>query len=253
MKLGISYMVFDGIELLEFAAKAIREVIDFVSVVYQTTSYFGNDIDVDSHSILSDLKSKGLIDDFVHYESNRSLKPKTNEMNIRNFGLQRSIDNGCTHHISADVDEFYLPDQLVYAKKEMEGHDCSIVNFTNYYKEPTYMIVPNQGHQASFIHTVDNKYAIDGGFPYGIEVTRRMSKWDSCRVFSNEEFMVHHMTYIRKDIGTKLKNSSNGINCNFRRIVSEFDTYQLGGKLRVPPDLTIRRTVLVENLFGINI
>lgn len=38
-------MVFDGEELLEFAVKSIRNVIDYISVTYQDVSYFGNKAD----------------------------------------------------------------------------------------------------------------------------------------------------------------------------------------------------------------
>ena len=43
MKLGVSYNVFDGEELLESSIKSIRDNVDHISVVYQTISNFGND------------------------------------------------------------------------------------------------------------------------------------------------------------------------------------------------------------------
>ncbi len=134
----------------------------------------------------------------------------------------------------------------------MQDHDCSIVSLVNYYRKPTYMISPDQGHIVSFIHPVSNKYSV-AQFPYGIDLTRRHEQCNNCRVFSSEEFLIHHMSYVRKDIGKKLKNSSNGLICNIRRIVNEFDKYKLGETFRVPPDLKKRTTVLTENLFNIEI
>ena len=41
MKLGVSYNLFDGEELLTDSIKSIRDSVDIVSVVYQTESNFG--------------------------------------------------------------------------------------------------------------------------------------------------------------------------------------------------------------------
>ena len=41
MKLGVSYNLFDGEELLENSIKCIRDSVDHISVVYQSTSNFG--------------------------------------------------------------------------------------------------------------------------------------------------------------------------------------------------------------------
>ncbi len=41
-KLGAAYNVFDGEELLWRSIESIRPVVQFVVVVYQTTSNFGN-------------------------------------------------------------------------------------------------------------------------------------------------------------------------------------------------------------------
>ncbi len=41
-KLGAAYNVFDGEELLWRSIESIRPVVQFVAVVYQTTSNFGD-------------------------------------------------------------------------------------------------------------------------------------------------------------------------------------------------------------------
>ena len=40
MKIGVSYNLFDGEELLESSIKSIRKNVDYISVVYQTISNF---------------------------------------------------------------------------------------------------------------------------------------------------------------------------------------------------------------------
>ncbi|MFM6972171.1 MAG: hypothetical protein ACKOXJ_00940 [Alphaproteobacteria bacterium] len=41
MKLGITYNLFDGEELLESSVKSVRESAEHINVVYQTTSNWG--------------------------------------------------------------------------------------------------------------------------------------------------------------------------------------------------------------------
>lgn len=253
MKLGISYVVFEGEELLGFAIRSIREHIDFVSVIYQTTSYFGNLCRPELLTTLQNLKKIGLIDELIHFEPDLGKRSRLNEVEVRNLGLQRSIEYGCTHHISADVDEFYLPEQLDFAKRTIMDHDCSVVSLHNYYKEPTFLILPHQKHLVSFIHPVTTKYEINDTFPYKIDITRRMTPSANCRLFNQDEFVVHHMTYVRKDIKIKLYNSPSGVSCDIDKFADNFNKYQLGERLRVAPDHMNRKTVLVENTFGIEI
>lgn len=116
MKLGISYPVFEGEELLPFILKEIRNSVDFVSVVYQPKSYLGNPAHEDLEDNLLKIKE---IDFLVKYENDYSLKPRENEINVRNLGLDLSRKFGCTHHISADCDEFYELERLEYVKKKI--------------------------------------------------------------------------------------------------------------------------------------
>jgi hypothetical protein len=248
-------MVFDGSELLRFAIASIRQNVDFISVVYQTTSYFGNTADQDLVPNVKTLEEAGMIDKLVHCEPDLKQHHKVNELNWRNIGLQLSRDAGCTHHISADVDEFYKPDELEYAKKCMEdGYDYSIAPYEYYYKDPRYLIVPCQNLITSFIHTVDNKYEMNTTFPHNVETTRHLKEYKNCKLFHHNEFIIHHMSYVRRDIRRKLCNSDNGrFYKKLNDFVARFDKYQLGDRVCIAPDFMNRKTVLVENLFGITL
>jgi hypothetical protein len=128
MKLGICYMVFDGEELLEFATSSIRNHIDFISVTYQTTSYFGNPADPNLLPLLKQLQNEKLIDELIFFEPDLSVHHKINELNLRNLGLEASRKMDCTHHISSDVDEFYQGKQLDYVKDVMDNSDYDLCN-----------------------------------------------------------------------------------------------------------------------------
>jgi hypothetical protein len=72
-KLGIGYNCFgDSIELLEASIKTIKNVADYVVVVYQDVSNFGNKSPVEQLPILQKLKNLRLIDDYVLHKQKLS-------------------------------------------------------------------------------------------------------------------------------------------------------------------------------------
>lgn len=252
MKLGICYMVFDGEELLEFAVRAVREQVAHISVTYQTTSYFGNPAGVELVPLLERLKASGLIDEMIFYDPDLSIHHKQHELRLRNIGLEASRKAGCTHHISADVDEFYTAADLARAKKIMdgEGYDFSMAPLEVYFKEPTYLVVPSQNLSVTFIHPVSNDYQ-SGDFPFKIEITRRLSNFASWRVFTKEEITIHHMSFVRKDIHKKFKNSDNGQFYKMNKFMKSYENYEVGGRVCLLPGWLNRKTILVENQFDI--
>lgn len=249
MKLGIAYNAFDGLELLGYAIQSIKKEVDFVSVIRQRTSYHGNKADAVDLEIIEQLLKCGLIDLVIDYEPDLSLSPRENETIIRNLGLDSSIAHGCSHHISADVDEFYLPHDLKYAKEAIDGFDCSVIESIDYLKKPTWRIYPERRHLISFIHPVETRYSMNMKFPYAIDLTRRADRHEKCLRF--DKILLHHMCYVRNDIRKKVMNNMNHKNKIGRNFCDLFDKYELGGRICIPPDYINRKTVEVENLFNI--
>lgn len=252
MKLGVCYMVFDGEELLKPAILSIREQVDFVSVTWQKMSYHGNPNDANLEKFLTQLESEKLIDQMIFFEPDLGKTPKENELKLRNIGLEASRNAGCTHHISFDVDEFVKPEQLKYAKETFGDHDYSVIENIFYYKKPTWRMYPNvKNNFVSFIHPVTSEYSMIPKFSHRIEITRRLTPSEKCRIYTQEECVLHHMTYVRKDMSKKLKNSMTGHLYQIDKFVDQFDKYQLGDKLVVAPDFLTKRTMLVEDIFNI--
>ena len=67
MKLGISYNLFDGEELLEYSINSVRDSCDHINVVYQKISNWGEPCSKDLEDILHDLLRKKLIDKIYCY------------------------------------------------------------------------------------------------------------------------------------------------------------------------------------------
>jgi len=253
MKLGISYPVFEGEELLEFVLRPIRDQLDFVSVFYQNVSYFGNT--AQPELILEPLVQEGLIDKLILFKPDLKVDSKVNELAIRNLGVEKSVKAGCTHHIAADVDEFYAPEQLYFSKNAFleQDYDCSIVMNYTYFKEPTWHVTPPTKHVVSLIQPVRVLYQPNKAFPYPMERTRTPAKYDKFRIFNEDEFIIHHMSYVRRDIMKKLINSPTGKMYNLNYFKKMYDKYQLGERLCLAPEFRNRRTKLVENSFNINL
>jgi len=232
MKLGISYNIFDGEELLEESIKSIRNEVDYISVVYQEISNFGNRCNKELVPLLKKLKSDGLIDELYKYKPQLNSGGHTNEITKRNIGLFLSEGNGCTHHMAMDSDEFYTEKQLQYLKETMlsEDLDSSACQMITYYKEPIYRLEPKEEYYVSLIFKIKRgkQYVMGCPFPVLVDPTRRMEP-GKCKIFTREEVEMHHMSYVRKDIKVKLTNSSASPNFkNIDKIVNYYNDWSYG-------------------------
>jgi hypothetical protein len=93
---------------------------------------------------------------------------------------------------------------------------------------------------------------LNSPFPYPVDRTRRCSPQGNHLAFSPHEIIMHHMTFVRKDIKRKMMNSQNNVVYNIQDMLDHFQNYQLGQTVRIPPDMRNRKTILTENLFNIH-
>lgn len=210
MKLGCSYNLFDGEELLRDSVLSIRESVDYISVVYQTISNHGNDCSPDLLDRLIGMQDEKLIDGLFHYDPDLTKSPHHNELAKRNIGLQKSRDHGCTHHISMDADEFYDQVQFESLKVVTEelGLDSSACSLFTYYKNNYTILDPIEQYYVSLIFRI--RPGIDYriiSFPELVDPTRRQDP-GQFKLFSQDQIMMHHFSYVRNDIKIKLINSS---------------------------------------------
>ncbi len=259
MKIGVSYNTFDGEELLESSIKAIRNEVNYISVVYQTTSNFGQGCDEGLVPLLERLKSENLVDDLFEYHPRINKGGHFNEITKRNIGLSLSEGAGCTHHMAMDSDEFYTVDQFRYMKKIMEegGYDSSACQMTTYYKEPIYRLEPKEEYYVSLLFKIKQgrEYVIGHPFPVLVDPTRRMEP-GNCKIFTRDEIEMHHMSYVRKDIEKKVRNSSAKV--NFESWIPEFldyfNNWKEGDDALMPGRPPGRyKLIEVENNFSIEI
>lgn len=215
-KLGISYSVWDGEELLEQSIKQIRPVADYINVVWQKLSWYGKPCNPGLEKLLLKLKDKGLIDEIIFFEPDLSLNPSYNEINKRNVGLRAARRAGCTHFMTMDTDEFYDTEEFRNSYNEIIEKNLShtICNIVSYFS-PTIRYRDYEDFFIQFISRIDKRerFSFNGflnGLPCVLDPTRRikLSQWS--RLCFLGKIVMHHMKHVRRSITKKIDNSSFG-------------------------------------------
>lgn len=221
MKLCVGYIVFDGLETLEYSIKSIRKQVDTVIVSYQTVSWGGTPAKSNLFSSLQLMNQSGLIDHLIEFTKFKpsSLRTASEVMMAKKFELNKrqdclSLANAlsCSHYLSMDADEFYRESEFESAKAQIEKEklDATAVHYINYVT-PTlhrgyarwlvpfiYRITPTAKHHALQTHFS------------GIDPTRGMIddsyvKW---KVLDKSLITMHHMEMVRADLTSKYLASS---------------------------------------------
>lgn len=256
MKLGVTYNVFDGIELLEHSLLNVRQYVDVIIIIWQRVSNFGNPMPINFGPIVEqDYTRKKLIDGCLLYEPNTSLTPHQNEMKKRQMGLNECIKFGCTHFMLMDVDEFWDPKQFQKAKQVIENgnFESSACQMITYFKEPIYRLEPKEEYFTSFIWKINKNSKISTGgntLPVLVDPTRTLVNPGKFKQFPRNELEMHHMSWVRKDIRLKLQNSSAKENLPDLEILARQVEQWKHGQT-VP--FYNRKTVQVPNRFNVDI
>jgi hypothetical protein len=241
MKIGASYNLFDGEELLESSILSIRDSVDFISVVYQTQSNLGNPCNPQLTDLLLKLRKKKIIDEVVHYNPDLSKSAPDNEIIKRNIGLILSTEKKCTHHLSIDADELYEKDQFEYAKKAIiqEDYDSSACRLITYYKNDHTILDPMEDYYVPFLYKIRKGFFFESiRFPLLVDPTRRMPAGKLIE-FNPNELIMHHYSYVRKDMRMKLENSSAKTNFTeemIENIITHYETWQPGIDALIAPE-----------------
>ena len=208
MKLSVSYIVFDGVELLEHSIRQIRKHANHISVIYQNFSWFGKNLSAADLIILKSLARSGQIDELILFSSFVPLRNKTQssiltaksyERAKRQVGLSAALRNSCTHYLCMDVDEFYTSDQFATAKNliKTSGFESTAVRLINYVNIPTV----HRGYDSTrvpFICKISNASKMSTSFFVKCDPTRGISPVSAKRhEFAPNIITMHHMETVR--------------------------------------------------------
>lgn len=212
-KFCVSYSVFDGYELLEKSIDSIRQSADYINVVYQKVSWYGMPADAQLLPVLEELKRSGLIDELIEFSPNFKRRPGENEAAKRNLGLTYAKKAGGTYFMTMDADEFFIREEVEVAKRTLIENDithsyCSIVV---YGIKPTERLLTSSPLSIQFFSKIKRRSRLgknDRAIAL-IDPTRRLSHFSNAKYYYLPGCQMHHMTYLRKDIDGKMRNSSN--------------------------------------------
>lgn len=265
-KLGIAYNVFDGEELLPYSLQCVRDTADYIVVVYQTISNFGNE-NKNLLPLLEKLRKQNLIDELVEYkpllnvvdEIGNFLKlGSLNEQKKRNIGLEKCLENNCTIFSSMDTDEMYLSDSYNNAYKDFVdvGYDSSFCQMQTYYKKPDMVVSPSESYFVPLFYNISGKrknLRFEFIHDYQIKCDgTRMIKAGFPKVFTRDEIEMHHFSYVRNNISSKVYNSSAQMSSiEKERVIAYFNNWKEGDKAFFLGNqiFDLKKST---NLFGIN-
>ena len=219
MKLGVSYIVFDGIELLELSIRQIRAHVDYINVIYQEVSWTGKRLSREDSLILHRLRELGLINELILFSTFTPIlikkkkeisQLKDYERAKRQVGLRACLSNGCTHYLGMDVDEFYVTDEFVAAKEQIINHDydSTAVKFINYVSIPILHRGLDESH-VPFICKIYSDSKLSRSFFVHCDPTRGVANGSKKNhKFSHSSIMMHHMETVRKNLLSKYESTT---------------------------------------------
>lgn len=211
-KWGVSYSVFDNEEMLEYSIKSIRKQVDYVNVVYQLESWYGNPASENLIPTLNALKKKGLIDELIEYKANPTIKAVNQERNKRNMGLEHAKKAGVNYFMTMDCDEFYIDRELEKAKHFIVKNSItySYVDIFNYFSPTLRSIYPAVSYVNFFSKITKSSKLVDSN-KHSIALvdpTRMLGHLYNSKYYFMNSIAMHHMTMYRKDILKKMTNST---------------------------------------------
>lgn len=211
-KLSLTINAFDASELLKPLITEIRDQVDHVAAIWQSHSYWKNPIDPEDLAELHRLKEIGLIDELLEFEPDFSKYSREQECDKRNWGIDLMKQNGSSHILNIDADEFYDADQFRAAKKliDQKGYSITYCSYVNYYRDFDHYLVYPFRPFVPFIHSTYFRYTYNGPAPGPTDPTRRINNPSNLGtyLFTDEELRMGHAAWIRKDIRKKLVNWS---------------------------------------------
>ena len=254
-KVGVSYSVWDGEELLEFAIRSIRSEVDYVSVAWQRLSWYGNPCDPGLEQHLLNLKEKGLIDELLFFEPDLSLPPGINETNKRNVGLEAARRAGCKYFLTLDADEFFeaepFREALDYVMRNSITHSaCNQVGYTDIdcrKSLPADWFVPFAYRISRGEKFVHNAF---GETPWLIDPTKKIPITSESRICFIGQVIMHHYSGVRKNLDRKIENSSASLTPQMTQANKDRAEQ---GRREVESGLLSGNYVKVPNRFGIRI
>lgn len=191
-------------ELLAPSVKNWQNMGIHVLIIYSDHSNYGQYTNNSKYLTAPEFKDCIL----VQHEPRTGWQPMDNERHKRQAGLEKARQLGFSHIITADVDEFYEPFTVDW------NLDGTVVRCKTYFKNPC-LTIGLDVTLVPFVHkiTPELRYSFNTRYPFAfdgsgirIDPTRQFNI--NSGVELNENIVMHHYSWCRRDIETKIKNST---------------------------------------------
>lgn len=241
---GVSYSVFDGEELLQDSLKIIRPHADYINIVYQRHSWYGNPANPRLVEILKKLQEQGLIDELIEYVPNYKLSAGKQERFKRNLGLKHAKKHGVDYFMCMDTDEFYIADEVIKAKKYIvtNGITHSFCPIATYATPTQRSLVPSYFVQFFSLIGPFSKLKWNRHSVALVDPTRQLNHIMGAKYYVLPALEMHHMTGYRKNLIKKFSNSSAA---HARKKLVK------GYSVKGYSDMLLEKSVTVPNIFKI--
>lgn len=202
MRLVSIFNVWKDYDLLEHALRCIRPLVDGVIIVASEESNYGE---------------KCAIPDWpdIYRREPQFRDPRNSETDKRNYGLSLARQQGYTHFVSMDADEFYEPEAFLKAKEAFLNTDLKgmVCRCQTYFKSP-HLTVGIDTTLVPFIHQITPglRHEFNREYPFAWE--GRNIRIDPTRSLSIKagvvmsDVIMHHFSWVRSDYGCKIRNST---------------------------------------------
>lgn len=215
---------WDCSELLPFAVKNWHKLGIEVIIVYSNFSNYHQVADNTKYLQAPEFKDCIL----VHHEPKPGRQPMDNERAKRQAGLEKARELGFTHIITCDCDEFYEPFEINY---DLAG---TVVSCQTYFRLPT-LTIGLDTTLVPFVHKITPNLAYGFNTRYPFAFDGRQIRIDPTRSFNisrgvefNGEIIMHHLSWCRTDINTKIKNSTARHNIERSSILTDWQNAKPG-------------------------
>ena len=245
MRLAACYTVFNGLELLEYAIDSVKNHVDEIIIAFQTVSNYGNEC-----KDILDFKKRFPNYDYIEYKPNLKVDAKTNEK-LKHQGLiERSRGLNCSHFFLSATDHLYKEDEILYAKNLIEttGVKTTYSKMITYFKTPTLRLEPLEAYYMPFI--CSTSVNIGPHAPVLVDPACSFRPFAPFYVFNEDEVLMHHFSWIRDDISSKLDNAAAKVNWldKIEEFKEKYNNFKLGDKFPYYPTHEIVKSEDVFNL-----
>jgi len=200
MKLGVTYQVFSGLELLKPSIQNIRPFAEHIVVVWSPVSSTGEKAVDYIKPLLDDLVKFGLVDELIEFVPKRTIFPIVMQDNCR---MKREVGRiackqaGCTHHLIRDCDEFHDEVQFTSMLNIFPTVDCTISMIQEYIHHPTKKLKKLSGLYVPTVQHIDGRLHRYNIFKVTVDMGRTISDVNSFRILKPDELIMHHYTFVR--------------------------------------------------------